>query len=368
MLKVNKSKSAIGVIVALVSVVALLGTMFSVSVHAANNLNKKDDRSKRLIELANPSGVVITPASSFLTITFNTVANANSYTVHIYLGSTAERLVGSPRTGFNSGDSVTGLTPSTDYRVSVQAIGDQTRYSNSVDPRKFRTRTTAAVVQTGGDGLSEDTAGASAFQIKRDFPNSTDGLYWVKNSSINLGLPFQIYADMTGYGGGWTLIFANAAQGDNRTWTNQEVQSVNPLFAPANPKEMSTILGKYSILNFADYLKSKPSGFQYRIDASEFGRYGGIWTAHADYSFSDFNNNLKTNISEVAIWDYVYWDNGIEKRMPWASDGNGRLTTSEDSSGGAWWGTLASSDNGWQPAPWIQGSMEAPQSIWYWVR
>lgn len=243
-------------------------------------------------------------------------------------------------------------------------------YTSSNASAKGKSAVTKNPLKTcqASDGLSEATAGTSAWQIKRDFPNSTDGLYWVQNSNINSGLPFQIYADMTGYGGGWTLIFANAAQSDNRTWTNQEVQSVNPLFAPANPKEMSTILGKYSILNFADYLKSKPSGFQYRIDASEFGRYGGIWTANADYSFSDFNNNLKTNISEVAIWDYVYVNNGIEKRMPWASDGFGRLTTSEDSSGNAWWGTLASFDNGWNPAPWIQGDMEGPQSIWYWVR
>jgi hypothetical protein len=47
---------------------------------------------------------------------------------------------------FNPGDSVTGLTPSTDYRVSVQAIGNKTKYSNSEDPRKIRTRTTGNVI------------------------------------------------------------------------------------------------------------------------------------------------------------------------------------------------------------------------------
>jgi uncharacterized repeat protein (TIGR02543 family) len=132
--------------VSLVSIAALLGAVFSTSAQADDDRNKKDDRSKRVIELANPSGVVITPSSTSLSITFNRVPNASSYTVRVFQGTSGDRLVGQPRTMFNPGNSVTGLTPSTDYRVSVQAIGDKTRYSNSDDPRKFRTRTTGNVI------------------------------------------------------------------------------------------------------------------------------------------------------------------------------------------------------------------------------
>lgn len=222
-----------------------------------------------------------------------------------------------------------------------------------------------------GNGLTQETAGSSAFQIKRDFPSSGSGLYWVKNSNINSGTPFQIYADMTTDGGGWTLIFANAAQGNDRAWTAEEVQSINSLSPPLDPTNLSEIKGKYSILNFADYLKKSSSGFQYRLDANQLGRYGGIWTANQDYSFND-SNNLKTNITENYKWDFdQYVTSGIEFRMPYASGSgyctNGKLTTSENACQ-MWWGTLASSDTGWNPAPWDENYMRDPLIIWYWVR
>jgi hypothetical protein len=35
------------------------------------------------------------------------------------------------------------------------------------------------------DGSSPSKAGSSAYQIKTDYPESTDGLYWIKNININ---------------------------------------------------------------------------------------------------------------------------------------------------------------------------------------
>jgi hypothetical protein len=52
-------------------------------------------------------------------------------------------------------------------------------------------------VEKGGNGLTPETAGDNAFQIKTDYSGSTDGLYWIKNDNISGGTPFQIYADMT---------------------------------------------------------------------------------------------------------------------------------------------------------------------------
>ena len=59
--------------------------------------------------------------------------------------------------------------------------------------------------------------------------------------------------------------------------------------------------------------------------------------------------------------------------MPWYSNCSGYITTSFDCTGGSWWGTLIS-QSGWTPAPWIasgcgvEGCMQNPGIIWYWVR
>jgi hypothetical protein len=74
---------------------------------------------------------------------------------------------------------------------------------------------------------------SSALQIKTDYPNSADGLYWIINSNINGGLPFQIYADMTTDGGGWTLLLCNNNNSGgtaNAILRNQSTPTLNGQF------------------------------------------------------------------------------------------------------------------------------------------
>jgi hypothetical protein len=226
------------------------------------------------------------------------------------------------------------------------------------------------------DGLSPTTASSSAYQIKQDYPNSADGFYWIKNPNFNNGNPVKIYADMTTSGGGWTLILKNSS---NSVWTYANTIAYNREIPFTTTAEVnSTSTASYSIIGWADYIKRSASGFEYMIDASARGRYGGIWTANGAYSFVKTDNS-QTNVTVTTkfdSWNYNSANNGISQRMPWYSSttgsGTGYLTLSTGS--GNWWGTMVANNQFYVPSPWLSdasggtASSPNPGIIWYWVR
>lgn len=269
------------------------------------------------------------------------------------------------------------------------------------------------VVPNTKDGTTELRAGDSAYQIKTDFPASVDGLYWIQNPNINSGIPFQIYADMTTNGGGWTLIMQNSISfgwnESNASLRNELSASVTFPSASLGTYYDNDNTKNYSIIAWADYIKSAPSGFEYMLDAYTRNHYGGIWKANENYSFTgsvdvaqynaagrntdnsstyfgspSYNDivsgsaGFRQNISLIerfptndGTWDYN--NNGLESRMPWYSlsynfkVGSAIFTTTNED-GGSWWGTLIV-DSSWTPAPWqSEVGMGSPGIIWYWVR
>lgn len=278
---------------------------------------------------------------------------------------------------FNSGAGrIAGWRADANWKMSMQVASFKI-YTRELSAQEITNnyKTYQSKYYAEGDGLSPATASTSAYQIKQDYPSSTDGFYWIKNPNINSGNPVKIYADMTTSGGGWTLILKNSS---NSVWTyanSIEYNTSIPLTTTAEVTSTST--GSYSIISWADFIKRSSTGFQYMIDAGTRGSFGGIWTANAAYSFTS-TSNANTNITlntKFGTWNYVSNNNGMAARMPYrsstAGSGVGYLTLSDGT--GNWWGTMVSNNQYYSPSPWISDAGGGtgntnPGIIWYWVR
>ncbi|MEW2459699.1 fibrinogen-like YCDxxxxGGGW domain-containing protein [Microbacterium sp. K41] len=62
----------------------------------------------------------------------------------------------------------------------------------------------SAVVASGPDGRTQETAAASCWEIKQNNPAAADGVYWLVTPG--LVYPQQFYCDQTTDGGGWVLV------------------------------------------------------------------------------------------------------------------------------------------------------------------
>ena len=140
--------------------------------------------------------------------------------------------------------------------TGVTSLTDKTINANNGTLNNFTLSGTTSNWVNGApllyDGTSALTASSSAYAIKQAYPASADGYYWIKNPNINGGTPFQIYADMTTDGGGWTLIMCNKSP--NGGWTNANAVLRNETTPNNNDSN-------YSIIGWADYIKKMQQWF-----------------------------------------------------------------------------------------------------------
>ena len=124
--------------------------------------------------LGRPSGVVASTfgQSTSLTVTFNNVANASSYTVNVYGGASFGTLI-KTQTMYQQPAPITGLTQNTSYQVTVQAIGNGTTYTNSLASGKSATVTTKTPLSTPSTPTVAAVSG-SVSSIRVNFDSVTN--------------------------------------------------------------------------------------------------------------------------------------------------------------------------------------------------
>jgi len=166
----------------MVAVITVLTLLSSFST-ALSPTNASEDHSQHLTKLSAPNGVVTVPGSTSTVLRFSAVPNATSYKVRVYTvkGENPLRTIAL----FNSGQSVSALTPNSTYKITVQAIGNGVRYSNSEESRKVSV-TTLSALAIPAFSLTPTVKTATAGQLfTSPTPVSTGGA--IASFSIDVG-------------------------------------------------------------------------------------------------------------------------------------------------------------------------------------
>ena len=130
------------------------------------------------ITLSAPTAYISGITTTSTTITFGDIADVISYTAKLYAsdGSTLIRTI----TSFTSGSTISALTPSTTYKVSITAIGDGTNILTSVEGAKATLLTidqTTMIAPAPNVSTSTSSSGTITFTAAAGSVSTTAKLY-----------------------------------------------------------------------------------------------------------------------------------------------------------------------------------------------
>jgi IPT/TIG domain/Beta-propeller repeat len=116
------------------------------------------------VQLVAPTAVVNQVGSGSFNLTFTNTSNALSYTANIY-ASDGVTLISSYQNVSGTGSLITGLNPSTTYKVTLVAVGDEAFYLSSTESARVSLTTAAGVVQLNAPNPNIDAVGSTSARI-----------------------------------------------------------------------------------------------------------------------------------------------------------------------------------------------------------
>jgi uncharacterized repeat protein (TIGR02543 family) len=268
--------------------------------------------------LTSPTAPTVTANSGSTTsvkVTFSTDPLASSYTAKVYSSGTQ---IGSDYLLFRSGATITGLSPSTTYTVTLTAVGDGSLYADSSESSATSVTTNAAaaipIISVHPQSATKLTRQSLNLSI---IASSSDGgvltYQWKKDGVSILGATYDSYTVTsltTDYAGSYTVVVTNAKNGTTATATsNNAVLTVNIATYSVTYSAPDASIGSVPTDSSSPYTFN--STFTLLANTGSLTRTGYVfagWQTASDATvrLGGSSYQITTDTTFIAVWTRVY--------------------------------------------------------------